>query len=78
VDKPASTEFFLDSEDEFSGEASLHRTNRGCRPFVALHVVDRNKCWLTAHRQANVASLQPLVDLMPKRFNALPLLVGVS
>src|SRR5947208_2567210 len=63
--------------DEFAGENPFLLRNRGEIPFRAVWIVQRDKGWLSAHRQAHIVLLEVGINSVAERLNAAPLLLRI-
>ena len=73
----ARGEFLAQAADQISGEAALGRAHGGGIPFLAIHIVDRDKRGFAAHGEADISGNQFVVDAVSQFEDALPLLVRV-
>ncbi len=78
LNEPAGGEPVGEALGEVLGEGTLGRTVGGGVPLGAFHVVDRHERRLPAHRQPDVAGLEPLVDCGSEGVDPLPLHVVIG
>ena len=74
LDQPAGREPLAQPQREVERERSLRLAVGGRVPFGSLHVVDRHERRFAAHREAHVAGVEALVDLLAEFVDARPLL----
>ena len=78
MEKTAGCKLSTQALEEISSQTQLVGTESGRIPFVAIHVVDRNESWFSAHRQANVTGGKFIVDPVSDFTQAVPLVLGVG
>ena len=67
VQQAAGGKAVAQASNERIAERALRRSDRGGRPLLGVHVVDRNERRLAAHRQPHVAFAQRVVDAVAER-----------
>src|SRR5206468_693649 len=78
VEQRARSEALTQTVQQLRGHEPLFRAERRDIPLGAVHVVNRDECWFATHGEADVTSMNLLVDLVAERFDALPLRLGVG